>query len=96
MGAARRVSRGGAHWTGSAAAPLPLSLTLPAAPRTAEGGGLGSYALAIHCGGCMIDQQKMRARIMDLQARLAAGGVHVERRSRAGLVPVTPQLPARS
>lgn len=34
----------------------------------AEGGGLGSYALAIHCGGCMIDQQKMRARILDLQA----------------------------
>ncbi|KAL4448101.1 hypothetical protein ABPG75_005320 [Micractinium tetrahymenae] len=32
-----------------------------------EGGGLGSYALAVHCGGCMIDQQKMRARILDLQ-----------------------------
>jgi hypothetical protein len=35
---------------------------------TAEGGGgLGAYALAVHCGGCMIDQQKMRARILDLQ-----------------------------
>lgn len=34
----------------------------------ADGGGLGSYALAVHCGGCMIDQQKMRARILDLQA----------------------------
>ncbi|KAL4444885.1 hypothetical protein ABPG77_003935 [Micractinium sp. CCAP 211/92] len=32
-----------------------------------DGGGLGSYALAVHCGGCMIDQQKMRARILDLQ-----------------------------
>ena len=31
------------------------------------GGGLGSYALAIHCGGCMIDQQKIRARLLDLQ-----------------------------
>lgn len=31
-------------------------------------GGLGSYALAIHCGGCMIDQQKIRARILDLEA----------------------------
>lgn len=39
------------------------------APPAAEGGGLGSYALAIHCGGCMIDQQKIRARILDLQVR---------------------------
>ena len=33
----------------------------------AEGGGLASYALAIHCGGCMIDQQKIRARLLDLK-----------------------------
>ncbi|PSC71854.1 iron hydrogenase assembly [Micractinium conductrix] len=32
-----------------------------------EGGGLASYALAIHCGGCMIDQQKIRARLLDLK-----------------------------
>ena len=27
-----------------------------------EGGGLSRYDLVLHCGGCMIDQQKMRAR----------------------------------
>ncbi len=27
-----------------------------------ESGALGKYKLAIHCGGCMIDTQKMRAR----------------------------------
>ena len=27
-----------------------------------ESGALGQYKLAIHCGGCMIDAQKMRAR----------------------------------
>lgn len=43
--------------------------TLPGWVPPAEGGGLGSYALAIHCGGCMIDQQKIRARILDLQVR---------------------------
>jgi hypothetical protein len=32
-----------------------------------EGGVLGRYRAAIHCGGCMIDQQKMRARLLDLQ-----------------------------
>jgi hypothetical protein len=31
-----------------------------------EGGGLGRYKAAIHCGGCMIDPQKMRARLQDL------------------------------
>lgn len=38
-------------------------------PELEEGGGqgLGAYSLAIHCGGCMIDQQKMRARLLDLQ-----------------------------
>ncbi len=32
-----------------------------------EHGALGQYKVAIHCGGCMIDQQKMRARLMDLE-----------------------------
>ncbi|KAG1678881.1 hypothetical protein FOA52_003549 [Chlamydomonas sp. UWO 241] len=30
-------------------------------------GSLGSFKLAIHCGGCMIDRQKMRARISDME-----------------------------
>jgi len=29
--------------------------------------GLGQYALAIHCGGCMVDRQKILARIQDLK-----------------------------
>lgn len=29
--------------------------------------GLGQYALAIHCGGCMVDRQKILARIEDLK-----------------------------
>lgn len=32
-----------------------------------QAGGLGRYSLAVHCGGCMIDAQKLRARILDLQ-----------------------------
>ncbi len=36
-------------------------------PELLEGGALGQYKAAIHCGGCMIDPQKMRARLMDLQ-----------------------------
>eukprot|EP00887_Chlorella_sp_A99_P004653 scaffold4.g4653.t1 len=32
----------------------------------AEEGGLGRFKLAVHCGGCMIDAQKIRARIGDL------------------------------
>jgi hypothetical protein len=28
---------------------------------------LGRYRLALHCGGCMIDAQKMRARLLDMQ-----------------------------
>lgn len=30
-------------------------------------GGLRRFKLALHCGGCMIDAQKMRARIADLE-----------------------------
>lgn len=48
---------------------LPPLPALHCTGTAAEGGGLGSYALAIHCGGCMIDQQKIRARILDLQVR---------------------------
>lgn len=29
--------------------------------------GLGSYDLIVHCGACMIDHQKMRARLCDAQ-----------------------------
>ncbi|GAB4823876.1 hypothetical protein N2152v2_010922 [Parachlorella kessleri] len=32
-----------------------------------ESGGLRRFALAIHCGGCMVDHQKIRARISDLK-----------------------------
>jgi hypothetical protein len=32
-----------------------------------EGGQLGKYKLAVHCGGCMIDGQKMRARLTDME-----------------------------
>jgi len=32
-----------------------------------EDGKLSSFKLALHCGGCMIDAQKMRARLMDMQ-----------------------------
>lgn len=32
-----------------------------------EGGGLARFRAALHCGGCMIDAQKMRARLMDMQ-----------------------------
>ncbi|KAI8474409.1 MAG: hypothetical protein J3K34DRAFT_518152 [Monoraphidium minutum] len=32
-----------------------------------EEGGLGRFRLALHCGGCMIDAQKMRARLMDME-----------------------------
>jgi len=32
-----------------------------------DDGGLGKYKLALHCGGCMIDSQKMKARITDMQ-----------------------------
>jgi hypothetical protein len=28
-----------------------------------EGGAAAKFKLALHCGGCMIDAQKMRARI---------------------------------
>ena len=28
---------------------------------------LSKYQLALHCGGCMIDPQKMRARISDME-----------------------------
>jgi hypothetical protein len=28
---------------------------------------LSKYQLSIHCGGCMIDPQKMRARISDME-----------------------------
>eukprot|EP00873_Tetraselmis_striata_P015975 jgi/Tetstr1/436239/TSEL_025083.t1 len=31
------------------------------------GAGLGRFKLAIHCGACMIDRQKMRARLMDMK-----------------------------
>lgn len=31
------------------------------------GGGLGRFKLAIHCGACMIDTQKMRARMLDME-----------------------------
>ena len=53
----------------------------PPPPRPREypdvdGGALGRFRLALHCGGCMIDAQKMRARIMDMQVRLA-GRAHV-------------------
>jgi hypothetical protein len=34
---------------------------------SAESGGLRRFALAIHCGGCMVDHQKIRARISDLK-----------------------------
>ena len=32
-----------------------------------ESGGLGRFKLAVHCGGCMVDPQKIRARVSDLQ-----------------------------
>jgi hypothetical protein len=32
-----------------------------------EDGSLGGFKLALHCGGCMIDAQKMRARISDME-----------------------------
>ena len=38
------------------------SRCLPSPSPKGEG-GLGRFKLAVHCGGCMIDQQKMRARI---------------------------------
>lgn len=28
-------------------------------------GAIGAYKLVIHCGGCMIDPQKMRARVRE-------------------------------
>jgi hypothetical protein len=37
-------------------------------PEVQEGeGGLRRFKLAIHCGACMIDRQKMRARLMDMR-----------------------------
>ena len=30
-------------------------------------GGLGRFKLAVHCGGCMVDPQKIRARVSDLE-----------------------------
>lgn len=30
-------------------------------------GGLKRFALAVHCGGCMVDAQKIRARVSDLE-----------------------------
>lgn len=35
-------------------------------PDMEEAGGT-KYKLALHCGGCMIDSQKMRARIADME-----------------------------
>lgn len=44
-----------------------LATLLCASPALAETGGLRRFSLAIHCGGCMVDHQKIRARIMDLK-----------------------------
>ncbi len=32
-----------------------------------ESGALSSFKVALHCGGCMIDAQKMRARLADME-----------------------------
>ena len=37
-------------------------------PDLVDGGGGHRYALAVHCGGCMIDRQKVRARLRALTA----------------------------
>lgn len=53
-----------------ASAPSPPTLPAllpPPTPHPAETGGLRRFALAIHCGGCMVDHQKIRARISDLK-----------------------------
>jgi hypothetical protein len=34
---------------------------------SSSGGGAPKFKLALHCGGCMIDAQKMRARIADME-----------------------------
>lgn len=47
--------------------PIPSFLLPIHSPAPAETGGLRRFALAIHCGGCMVDHQKIRARIMDLK-----------------------------
>jgi hypothetical protein len=42
-----------------------------------EDGALGRYKLAIHCGGCMIDSQKMRARSVTLCLLELSGKCHL-------------------
>lgn len=37
------------------------------ATTTSSSGAAPKFKLALHCGGCMIDAQKMRARIADME-----------------------------
>jgi len=39
----------------------------PATSTGIEKKGLKRFALAVHCGGCMVDSQKIRARVSDLE-----------------------------
>jgi hypothetical protein len=40
---------------------------------SSSSGGAPRFKLALHCGGCMIDAQKMRARIADMEDAGAHG-----------------------
>jgi hypothetical protein len=40
---------------------------------SSSSGGVPRFKLALHCGGCMIDAQKMRARIADMEDAGAPG-----------------------
>ena len=55
---------------------------LPELRASSAGSCQPPFDLAVHCGGCLIDSQAMRARLRELRA--AAGDVFAERLAHAG------------